>query len=90
MTLRKFRIEFDTKAAREFKKLYRNNPSIVSRLIKSIDSLIAAPFKGKPLTGNKKGCYSLREGDYRVIYEIYPSKNIVFIISVGHRRDIYR
>lgn len=71
MDLRKFSIEFDPNATREFKKLCRNNPSLFSRLSKTIDSLITNPFQGKPLSGSKKGCYSLREGDYRVIYEIY-------------------
>ena len=60
------------------------------RLTKTIDSLIVNPFQGKPLTGNKKGCYSLREGDYRIIYEAYPTQCIVHIIRVGHRREVYR
>lgn len=90
MNSKKFTIEFDTKAAREFKKLSRNNPVICSRLIKATDSLILNPFQGKPLTGNKKGYYSLREGDYRIIYEVYPQYDLVYIIRVGHRRDIYR
>jgi len=90
MSSKKFTIEFDTKAAKEFKKLCRNNPAICSRLIKTIDSLTLNPFQGKPLTGNKKGCYSLREGDYRIIYEVYLKYEIVHIIRVGHRRDVYR
>jgi len=90
MDSKKFTIEFDPKAAIELKKLCRNNPSLISRLTKAIDSLISSPFQGKPLTGNKKGCYSLREGDYRIIYETYPTQSIVHIIRVGHRRDVYR
>jgi len=90
MDSKKITIEFDTKAAKEFKKLCHNNPTLLSRLTKTIDSLILSPFQGKPLTGNKKGCYSLREGDYRIIYEVYPTQNIIHIIRVGHRRDVYR
>ncbi len=90
MDSKKFTIEFDPKAAKEFKKLCRNNHSLLSLLTKAIDSLILSPFQGKPLTGNKKGCYSLRESDYRVIYEVHPAQNIIHIIRVGHRRDVYR
>ena len=90
MDSKKFTIKFDPKAAKEFKKLFRNNPSLMSRLIKAIDSLILSPFQGKPLTGNKKGCYSLREGDYRIIYEAHPIQCFVHIIRVGHRREVYR
>jgi len=90
MALNKFNIEFDPKAAREFKKLVLTSSSLASRLTKSIDSLSLSPFRGKPLAGSKKGCYSLREGDYRVIYEIYIKQHVIHIIRVGHRRDIYR
>lgn len=90
MGSKEFIIEFDPKATREFKKLCRNNPSLLHRLTKNIDPLILNPFQGKPLTGNKKGCYSLREGEYRIIYEVYPNQSIIYIIRVGHRRDVYR
>ena len=90
MDSKKFTIEFDPKAAKEFKKLCRNNASLQFRLTKIIDSLSLSPFQGKPLTGNKKGCYSAREGDYRIIYEVYPAQSIIHIIRIGHRRDVYR
>lgn len=42
---------------------------------------------GKPLRRDLHGCYKLRIGDYRVIYFV---KNYdVFIIVIGHRRDVY-
>ncbi len=32
----------------------------------------------------------LRVGDYRVIYEFDAGKNELFLIALGHRRDIYK
>ena len=86
----KFKIKFNTSAAKDLRKLTKKQLKIVPSLIKSIDSLSGNPYYGKPLKGNKKGCYSLRVGDYRIIYEVYPSKKIVYIIRIGHRKDIYR
>jgi mRNA interferase RelE/StbE len=86
----KFRIEVDPKAARDLKKLRRSNLALTKRIIKLIDSIPANPFLGKPLKGYKQGCYSLRSGDYRIIYEVYVSRKIIHIIRVGHRKDIYR
>lgn len=37
-----------------------------------------------------RGEYRLRVGDYRVLYEIDDKRKIVEIVSVGHRRDVYR
>lgn len=86
----KFSIKIDPKAIRDLKKLRTSNPSFTNRIIKLIDSLASNPFSGKPLKGEKHGCCSLRCGDYRIIYEFYPSQKVVHIIRVGHRKDIYR
>ena len=34
--------------------------------------------------------YRLRIGDYRVIYDFDTEKNELFLIALGHRRDIYK
>ena len=85
-----FNIVIDPPAVRELKKIKKGVPPVFFRLIKIIDVLAKDPFDGKPLQGNKKGCFSLREGDYRVIYEVHLDDKAVHVIAVGHRRDIYR
>ena len=42
----------------------------------------------EPLSGEFKGMYKLRVGDWRVIYTI-ESKTVT-ILAVGHRREIYK
>ena len=39
-----------------------------------------------------KGCdfFRLRVGDYRVIYQFDLKLNQIFLITLGHRREIYR
>jgi mRNA interferase RelE/StbE len=34
--------------------------------------------------------YRIRQGDYRIVYEIQDAVLVVIVIKVGHRRDIYR
>ena len=34
--------------------------------------------------------FRLRVGDYRVIYEFDPARNELFLITLGHRREVYR
>ncbi len=41
------------------------------------------------LTGEWSGFYKLRVGDYRVIYEFNIENQLILIIRIGHRRDIY-
>jgi mRNA interferase RelE/StbE len=34
--------------------------------------------------------YRLRQGNYRILYEIRDSDLIVVVVKVRHRRDVYR
>lgn len=42
---------------------------------------------GKPLRFTLKGLWSLRVGDWRIIYRIAADE--VWILKIGHRRDVY-
>ncbi len=44
---------------------------------------------GKALTGNKKGLWRYRIGDYRAICSIEGDALIVLVLAVGHRREVY-
>ncbi|HYW84330.1 MAG TPA: type II toxin-antitoxin system RelE/ParE family toxin [Spirochaetia bacterium] len=34
--------------------------------------------------------YRIRQGDYRIVYEIEDARLIVIIVRVGNRKDVYR
>jgi mRNA interferase RelE/StbE len=58
---------------------------------KIIDYLAKDPINlGKPLTGEFKGLYRYRFTNYRVIYTISKEKILISIISIGHRKNIYK
>jgi len=85
-----FQIVVDPSAAKDLKRLNPSQREVSRHIVLLIDSLSFSPHLGKPLKGNKKGCYSLRYGDYRVIYEIYHQIKTIHIIRIGHRREVYR
>ena len=43
-----------------------------------------------PLKGELRGLYKLRDGSYRIIFEILRSEQTIIVHAVGHRRDIYK
>jgi len=45
---------------------------------------------GKPLKLRLAGLYSARRGDCRVIYSIDDHLNVVTIMAIEHRSDVYR
>jgi mRNA interferase RelE/StbE len=71
------------------KELY-NIPHF-EKLLKKVDAYLARSPKelGKPLSGEYKGLYRYRYGDYRIIYQIYEADKQVIILKVGHRREVY-
>lgn len=60
-----------------------------NRIIKAIHELEGNPRPAgyKKLSGRPG--YRIRIGDYRVIYNIEDKILTVFVIDIGHRKDIY-
>jgi mRNA interferase RelE/StbE len=46
------------------------------------------PYGYRKLKGEE--AYRIRVGNYRVIYEINDNSIIVIVVSVGHRKEIYK
>jgi mRNA interferase RelE/StbE len=34
--------------------------------------------------------YRVRQGDYRIVYSIQDDEQTVWIVKIGHRREVYR
>ena len=61
------------------------------RLIRRIELLGAEPRPAgsQKLTGGGDR-YRVRQGQYRIVYEIRDDELVVLVIKLGHRRDVYR
>ena len=73
------------------KEIESFDEKIVNRIFSRIEALSKDPRPSgcRKLVGNKY-LWRIRIGDYRVVYAIYDDKLIVDIISVRHRKDVYR
>jgi len=60
------------------------------KLLARIDKLAVEPrpYGYEKLIGMEY--YRVRQGNYRIIYSIRDTELIVLIITIGHRKDIYR
>lgn len=54
-------------------------------LAENLDSINPEPLKGR-----LQGLYKLREGDYRIAYEILRAERLIIVHLIGHRREIYK
>lgn len=85
-----YKIVVDPVAGKDITQLNKSDRKLARKIVNVIDKLTTEPTIGKPLKGDKKGCCSLRTGDWRIIYEVYRSLKTIHIIKIGHRKDIYR
>lgn len=65
------------------------NRDIRRRLAKAIQERLSSHPEsyGKPLRGDLAGYWTLRVGDYRVVYRVV--KHEVWIFAIINRRDVY-
>ena len=83
--------EFTVKYTAEAKKRIERLDASVKKVIqKAIESLTLNPYRGKPLTHELSGLFSLRTSDYRIIYRIKERELIIIILTIEHRREIYK
>jgi len=62
----------------------------LKRILSRIESLSEdpRPKNCEKLTGQER--YRLRQGRYRIVYSIQDDELTVWVVKVGHRKDIYR
>lgn len=85
--MKRYSVKFTREAKKRIEKL---DASIKNIIQKAIDSLAQNPYKGKPLSHELAGLYSYRTSDYRIIYKIEEGQLIIIVVTVGHRREIYK
>ena len=85
--MKKYSIQYTREAKKKIEKL---DPSVLVIIRKAIESLSSNPYKGKPLSYELAGLRSLRTTDYRIVYRIKEEQLIIIVISVGHRKEIYK
>lgn len=82
-----YSLEVKRSAAKEIADLPKAD---CQRVVTKIQALASdpRPHGCEKLSGAEK--YLLRQGDYRILYEIDDSTRSVIIVKVGNRREVYR
>ena len=84
----RYSLEIKRSAARELERLPTKKDR---RLMVDRISRLAAdprPHGSEKLAGDTR--YRVRQGPYRIVYEVDDASRIVRVVKIGHRRDVYR
>lgn len=83
-----YSLEFKEKVVRDFNKIpQKEKTKLWERILRLKNE--PRPSGTRKLIG-KDNLFRLRCGNYRIIYEVKDKFQIVTIIQVGHRKEIYR
>lgn len=82
-----YRIVIKKSAAKEIERIAKNDRIRIIEKIKSL-SQDPHPTGSKKLSGQEK--YRMRQGNYRILYQIIDDELIINVVKVGHRQDVYK
>lgn len=82
-----YRIYFKESVEKDLASLPRRD---VGRILQRIEDLSRDPRPSghEKLTGQER--YRVRQGRYRIVYSIQDRELTVWVVKVGHRKDVYR
>ena len=82
-----YTIVLSKKAQKQLDKLPDNIAEPIFEAISLLENE-PRPTGCKKLQG--RDGYRIRIGNYRVIYEVYDTELVIDVVTLGHRKDIYK
>ena len=82
-----YELVFRKSVAKDLRALPRQD---VKRIMQRIHSLAEDPRPAGCERLSSQQRYRVRQGAYRIIYEIKNGRLMVLVVKVGHRREVYR
>lgn len=84
-----FKVQIKNSAQKEIRKL--PSKELREKVISIIDGLYTNPMPedSKKIKGSNN-IYRIRQGVYRVVYQVYKSEPLIMVIRVRHRKDAYK
>ena len=72
------------------KELDRLSDEVANRILDRLTALETNPRPSDVKKLKGRNAWRIRVGDYRVIYEIHDPQLQILVITIGHRREVYR
>lgn len=83
-----YSVKIKNSAQKEIRKL--PNEELRGKVVSIINGLYMNPMpdESKKIKGSNN-IYRIRQGTYRVVYQIYKNELLILVIRVRHRKDAY-
>ena len=85
--MEKYKISFKKSVSKDLKSVPKSD---VKKILLKVDSLAVNPRREGAVKLSGQEMYRIRQGLYRIIYEIRDSELVIQVIKIGHRSDVYK
>lgn len=82
-----YKLVFKKSVAKDLRSIPNHD---VKRILSRIEALADNPRADDCIKLSGQERYRVRQGDYRIVYEIHDGKLVVLVIAVGHRSKVYQ
>ena len=86
--MEKYRVLIKPSAVKELENIPRKKDR--QRIVERISALAKDPRPHGSQKISGKDRFRLRQGTYRIIYAIEDDALVVYVVKIGHRKDVYR
>jgi len=83
----RYKITFKKSVAKDLRVIPKSD---IKKILDKINALSENPKGGGCIKLSGKECYRVRQGLYRIIYEIKDDVLVVNVIKVAHRSQVYK
>lgn len=83
----KYEVEISPSARKSLSKIPKRDRLRIEGVIELLRS---KPYPPAAIKFTERSEYRVRVGRYRVIYNVLKGKLVILVLTIGHRKDLYR
>jgi mRNA interferase RelE/StbE len=83
----KYEVEINPSARKSLAKIPKKDRLRIEGVIELLQS---NPYPPSSIKLTERSEYRVRVGNYRVIYDFVKGRLVILVLTIGHRKDVYR
>ena len=85
-----YKIIYSNRSIKYLKKLAKTDKKIVKGLVDVVQKISTNPHKCEDLKGKFDGAKKIREGKYRIVFDINDEYDEIIVLKIDLRSKIYK
>ncbi len=89
--MKKYKVRFSQDAVKQLKKIDKKMAIMIKLwIVQNLENTTNSRLYGKALSGNHRGKWRYRVGNYRLLANIIDNEIMIMIFKIAHRSSVYK